>query len=633
MPRIPVAQILGGLAAALACASTPHATAQTTARDRVPAYDADYGQGINFGYYDPWTDKDLARLSSGTLDGRVQGIGVNAYRPGLFSHHLERWGYDNLVDEFEFYRQLGVTQNVVIAGYPSAEQQSREVWCSDGSRSNLFRGMWEPIWDDGADGTPYNEDNAYAEYLYRAVETYGDYVRFWEVSNEPDFNYADGWKPRGLEGNWFENDIDPCDIAINAPIQAYVRMLRISYEVIKRLQPDDFVAIGGIGSVGFLDAVLRTTDEKESGAVTPGHPYGGGAYFDAMSFHVYPHVDGAMREYSVELGDFVYSRHSDAAVDGVLDKQAQMEATLAEYGFDGERFPLKVPLCTETNLPRVDLGTETAEGSSVQMQRNFMIKSLALTQASGLAQLHPYQLADRTRERDADGEYDLMGFYEFIGDIPDRRPEAATATLTGIAYRTYGELLRGAEYSAELTDGLALPEGARGVGFTLPSGKAAFVLWAATQTDGNEFSYLDYAPAGKLAEADFQLAAPDYALTRRLYDVPAEGFALRGTPIFAIEAGGVDAAESEGGSSAVADGRTLGMEAFPNPAVERLTVTLPGGDPWHLSVFDAVGREVMDDRPRARGTATLEVATLPAGSYYVQARRGEVTATLPFVRG
>lgn len=632
MLRLPVALAFG--AVALATASDVHA--QETARDRVPAYDEDYGQGINFGYYDPWSDKDLARLATGSLDGRVEGIGVNAYRPGLFAFHLERWGHDNLVDEFELYRKMGVTQNVVIAGYPNEAQQSEEVYCLDngGTRSNMFRGMWEPIWDD-ADGTPYNEDNAYAAYLYEAVATYGDYVRFWEVSNEPDFNYANGWKPRGTEGNWFDNEIDPCEIAIKAPIQAYVRMLRISYEVIKRLQPDDYVAIGGIGSVGFLDAVLRTTDERSSGAVTAEHPYGGGAYFDAMSFHVYPHVDGALREYNSERDTFDYSRHSDAAVDGVLDKQYQMEATLAEYGFDGERFPRKVPLCTETNLPRVDLGDVTAEGASVQMQRNFVLKSLALTQASGLAQFHPYQLADRVRPGEARKEYDLMGFYEFLGDIPDRRPEAAVATLTGIAYRTYGQLLRGAAYNADLTAGIALPEGARGVGFDLPSGKTAFLLWAETATDGNEFSYLEYELAGTLTEAQFELAAPDFSLTRRTYELSGETLALRGTPIFVLETGAVDNnLEPAGDASSVAEARAIGVAAFPNPTVERLTLTLPTGDgAWTVSVLDGLGREVIEDMESASEAATLDVSRLTRGEYFVRAVRGATVATVPFVRG
>lgn len=629
MLRLAVSTLIG--AAALTLGGTVRS--QTTARDAVPAYDADYGQGINFGYYDPWTDHDLARLATGSLDGRVEGIGVNAYRPGLFSYHLERWGFDNLVDEFELYRRLGVTQNVVIAGYPSEAQQSEEVWCSDGTRSNLFRGMWEPIWDDGADGTPYNEDNAYAEYLYRAVRTYGDNVRFWEVSNEPDFNYANGWKPRGVEGNWFENEIDPCEIAIKAPVQAYVRMLRISYEVIKRLQPDDYVAIGGIGSVGFLDAVLRTTDEKSSGAVTEDHPYGGGAYFDAMSFHVYPHVDGAFREYSVERGEFVYSRHSDAAADGVLEKQAEMEAVLAEYGFDGERFPRKVPLCTETNLPRVGFDAVTAEGSSVQMQRNFVLKSLALTQASGLAQFHPYQLADRVRPGEADGEYDLMGFYRYLGDITDARPEAAVATLTGVAYRTYGELMRGAEYAAELTAALDLPTGGRGVGFRLPDGRAAFLLWAETSVDGNEFSYVDYVPAGPLAASPFELAAPDFAVTRRTFAMSPGSLPLRGTPIFVLEGEPIDGIVEDGETSSVAGAHALGMRARPNPAVEQLTVTLPAGAPWGLSVIDELGREVFDDLHGASGEVALDVSRLPRGNYYVRAVRGATVATMPFVRG
>ena len=95
----------------------------------------------------------------------------------------------------------------------------------------------------------------------------------------------------GQPGNWWENNPDPCDYKLRAPIFHYIRTLRISYEVIKSIAPDDYVCIAGLGFDSFLDALLRNTDNPDDGKVTAEYPLGAGAYFDVVGFHVYPHID------------------------------------------------------------------------------------------------------------------------------------------------------------------------------------------------------------------------------------------------------------------------------------------------------------------------------------------------------
>ena len=632
----PLAAALAVLAAAgLSWGLLPAASAQNTAHDRVPAYDADFGQGINLGWYDKWEDADLGRAAMGSADGSVEGVGVNVMRPGLFAWFLEEFGYDVRDGEFRLYARLGIPQHVAIVGYPSDAQRSDERWCAS-SRSELFKGMWEPIWDGGAGGTPYNEANAYAAYLYRAVEEYGPEVRFWEVWNEPDISDGgNGWKDRRYPGNWFENDIGPCELNIRAPVQAYVRMLRISYEVIKRLRPDDFVAIGGIGSAGFLDAVLRTTDEKARGAVTPAHPHGGGAYFDALSFHVYPHVDGALREWDNAAGAWDYDRHSDRAVEGVREKLDALEAVLADYGFDGSRYPAKVNLCTEVNVPRRAFADPNAAAASPEMQRNFTLKTLARSQQWGLAQLHPYQLADRRRASEAAFEFDLMGMYRFLNDENIGVDDLAI-TQAGTAYRTYGQLLRGATYAADLTDALALPVGAAGVGFRLRGGEPAYVLWAETTEDGNEYPRVDYALPGHLAAAGLSVLAYDFSATGAA--APAgDRLALGGAPVFLLDASRL------GGTSDVDTPAELTPElaAWPNPATEVLYVRLPDAPAkgaWRFTLSDVSGRErevVPAPGPAgAAGTtgAALDVRALAPGAYLLTATRGSERRSAAFVK-
>lgn len=74
----------------------------------------------------------------------------------------------------------------------------------------------------------------------------------------------------------------------------YIRTLRISYEVIKSVDPDALVAVGGLGWPSFLDVICRYTDEPFEGGEEPDrYPLKGGAYFDCMSFDSYPHLDNS----------------------------------------------------------------------------------------------------------------------------------------------------------------------------------------------------------------------------------------------------------------------------------------------------------------------------------------------------
>ncbi|MEZ4984117.1 MAG: hypothetical protein R2795_03615 [Saprospiraceae bacterium] len=110
-----------------------------------------------------------------------------------------------------------------------------------------------PIWDQGENGTPINDNNYFARYVYWTVSTYAGRVKFWEIINEPDYTPSGfGWRPAGMEGNWFDNPPNPCDLKnIKAPIYYYIRMMRIAYEVIKVVDPEAFVAIAPLGYPSF----------------------------------------------------------------------------------------------------------------------------------------------------------------------------------------------------------------------------------------------------------------------------------------------------------------------------------------------------------------------------------------------
>ncbi len=592
-----------------------------TANEVVPEYNASFGQGINFGWYQNWTDEDLARLSTGSTDGQVRGIGVNALRPALFSWFLEQHGYGVRESTFKFYDQLGAKNNVAIIGHPNDEEQSTTDYCGDGVPSMLHRGMWEPIWDGGANGTPYNDNNLYAKHVYKTVMVYGDEVRFWEVWNEPDINYSgNGWKDRRFEGNWYDNDPEPCELMIHAPIQAYVRMLRITWEIVKSIDPNDYVAIGGVGFPSFMDAIMRHTDEEGSGAVTGENPLLGGAYFDAISYHIYPHLEDAFREWNNDKLQWDYHRHSDRAIKGVGDKLKGFEKTAADYGYDGKKYPKKVTLCTEVNLPRRGFDLEAANLSSVQMQRNFILKLLARSQEWGMTQLHPYQLADNKKPENAEFEFDLMGFYRFIDNVPTLAQ--ARVTETGVAYRTYSTFLRDASAESYITDKLDLQPQQGGVGYKLKDGQEAFVLWAETTADGNEWVTTEYSVPADLVAAGYRVAEWNFSEDPKSEPL-TEKLTLTGTPVFLAPS------TITGGTSALGDlgEEVIELTVYPNPVVEQLNVALPASPgEWTLEIFDVSGRKAAVTSQTLRAGATkakFNVANLPVGTYELRALNGD----------
>jgi len=261
------------------------------ANTRVDAYTGSFAYGCNFGSYPPWNDYTLADIAAGNTALNVKGAGVRSLHVPLPEHFLEQWGYSIRLNQFNHYASLGMIDHTVFIGYPSAAHKETDSYCAN-TTSALFENLYTDIWDGGANGTPVNDDNYYALYIYKMLKVYKYKVKFWEIWNEPDYTYSgNGNKAAGVAGNWWDNNPPPCDLEnLKAPIYHYVRMLRISYEVIKTLDPRAYVAIGGIGYPSFLDAVLRNTDNPTDGSVNSSYPLTGGAYFDVLSYHSYPSI-------------------------------------------------------------------------------------------------------------------------------------------------------------------------------------------------------------------------------------------------------------------------------------------------------------------------------------------------------
>ncbi|HHB78804.1 MAG TPA: HYR domain-containing protein [Saprospiraceae bacterium] len=509
-----------------------------TANDQVAPYPGVFRPGINFDYYPPYTGIDLANISAGNPALNLPGIGSRTSRPALYENFTEIWGIDFLVNDFQHFQSLGMEDLTMIVGFPAEWHRDHQVYCSDGvTQSQMFANLYTPVWDGGANGTPYNDDNYLAAYMYQLVTTYHDHVKFWEIWNEPGFDHSfvQGWQPPGGPGNWWDNDPSPCVNHFKAPIEHFVRTLRICYDVIKTVDPDAYVALAGVGFESFLDAVLRNTDNPVDGSVTPDYPLGGGAYFDVMGFHTYPDIDGSVREWDSNTNQWVYHRNSDAAAQGIPNRRNTYQNRLAMYGYDGITYPKKEWIITEINTPRVPFYNVNPNSmASDESQTNYITKAVVAAMKLDIRQMHPYQLADRETVANADEEFDLLGMYL---NFNNTQPYTSlTKTNEGIAYTTTSKLIFGTRYDAAKTAAMNLPSNLDGAAFyDAPNNRYKYILWAKTTLDKSEAASGTYSFPASFGLTTINKREWNWSETHASSDISPNNIALTGRPIYLIE--------------------------------------------------------------------------------------------------
>ncbi len=502
-------------------------TAQSqTANDFIKPYDGPFRPGTNLGYFPGLSNENLADLAAGNEANGILGVGAKAIRTGIFNEFVEVWGYDFLQEIYDYFEARGLKENTVIVGFPAAWRRDPTFHCPD-HQSAMFANLYEPIFDNGENGTPVNDNNYLALYLYELVTRYKDHVRFWEIWNEPgfDFSFNLGWRPPGYPGNWWENNPDPCDNILRAPIYHYVRTLRVSYEVIKSIDPDAYVSVAGFGFPAFLDAVLRNTDNPIDGSPTAEYPLGGGAYFDVFGNHSYPHFDGS----TTNFDEGRFERHSDRAADGILTRRAEFEAVLANYGYDGLTYPKKLAIITEINVPRKQFGNYIG-GKDVQT--NFITKVFINAKINNIYELHIYNLIERDPYETAIDEFGVMGLYEQFNT-----PGQQVPTGEAIAYKTTSDLLFDTEYDPVQSAAMQVPSGVRAHAFKKTNETYVYVLWAETTIDFSEAASAVYSFPSNLNIGNLELIQWDYSQNPQSTTITAQGIVLDARPIFLIPSG------------------------------------------------------------------------------------------------
>ena len=532
-----------------------------TANDQVPTYEEPFLLGTNPGFYNGWDDEGLADIVVGNPDFNLRGAGVRTQRVPLPDEFLEQWGVEVRVDEMEYYESVGLKEHVVFMEGPSDDHRDLVMHCAD-APSALFGNMYEPIWINGE----VNTENFYAKYVYDIVTHYGPFIKTYEVFNEPDFDYSgNGFKDFGEPGNWYENIPAPCDIKIRAPIYQYIRMLRITYEIVKTYDPESFVAVGGLGFPSFLDLILRHSDNPDQGNISTDYPLLGGAYFDMMSFHNYPHF--GLRDFNSDINDFEYFRHSDEAVKEVVLHKLEFQDVLADYGYDGNTYPAKEYIITETNVPRVEfdefIGSDAA-------QTNYLMKMQLACLENGIRQMHVFKTAESRPESNMSSPLHAMGFFKDLDDTPPYMQEENEAAL-GSAMMT--SQLEGWQIEETLTTDLNLPDDIDGA--VLENGK--IVLWAKTSIDRSEEASANYSFPANWSTMMLRKNWDDFE--HQGTEVSSQNILLNGRPSFFEEIFVIDGVKE----------LNKNFSIYPSVINLGQSITLENESKSSLKIFDQLG--------------------------------------------
>lgn len=436
-------------------------------------YSTPYQYGINQGYYPGWSAQATMKL--------VSNVKGNTLRIPLYDDFFSLYGTGFLLPDINYAKSLGMTDLLAFVGHPSPGHRDSTIYGSNTEPSYSFKGLYEPIWLDSV-RTIVNPANIYAHYLYDVVSTYGPYFKFWEIVNEPDFTYSPagylGDQDPGNAKNWYHYNPQPEELAnLRAPLFHYIRMLRISWEVIKKLQPSSYVCTGGIGYRDFLDALLRNTDNPDSGKVTAAYPLKAGAYFDILSFHTYPMYD--LKFWNNATGSVQYTRHSDAAIQAHLTKKRLFDSILIKWGYNGITYPKKQFICTETNVSTIMNGTDWGSDSGAT---NYLLKNAVLSQKNGILQTWIFKLGNDA----GTDQFSNMGLY---CNLDACLPGAETLTNQGVAYKALTNHLAGSVYDSVATTRLNIPASCDGAAFKKANGSYVYALWAKTTTDMTEAAH------------------------------------------------------------------------------------------------------------------------------------------------
>jgi len=405
-----------------------------------------FRRGVNPGYYGSGIDRrESAQMSV--------AAGASSLRTPLPEYYLNQWGDNVEVADYAYYQTIGLDRIVVFLEGPSAEHSNAPAGASNEELSHYSpKNLYEPIFlTDGS----INADNYWASYVARVVKNYGDYVDTFEVWNEPD-QVGSNWQ---ATTSWDSAPPKPKDLIWwNDTVFSYIRMLRVTWEVVHKLHPSCRVTAGGIGYDSYLAALLRYTDEPKAGAVTSDYPDTGAKYLDLIDYHYYPVFGGGS---------------SDQGVDGFLQARDGYRARLVAANAGEREF-----LVTESGAPRYALGSYPG---GIDYSASYLLKCLTLAHYEGFVGVDWFAQGDGAKPGASMDSFQYMGLYLNYSDA--MTVSDTTLSVQGQAYAWLATWLPGSAADSAALAALSLPASVRGAAFKSAKGNELYVLWAVTQED------------------------------------------------------------------------------------------------------------------------------------------------------
>ena len=343
--------------------------------------------GNGLGYYgNGWGDDRMSILSA--------KAGYNGQRKKLPEQHFVNWGYGIEVGDCQVNKQYGILDLVGFLATPAKDHST----CPSNQENCMPKNLYEDIWLKN--GT-VNPNNYWAYYVNETVTRYKDYVKIWETWNEPDYT---NWQNAE---DWANNPPKKDDLYHwHGTIFEYIRLIRITYEVAKTVDPSCWVTAGGLGYDNFLDAVLRYIDNPKDGSVTSDYPALGGAYFDADAYHQYPKYGS----YDPETGESFNYFGSDSLAKKVVALKKSHHHVIKKYGF-GTTYPDKIFVNTETGVTST---LQDGLGGDL-VRRNWILKLGMYSIEYDVRQIHILNLVDNNGY----GDFNELGNYKSSESIEE----------------------------------------------------------------------------------------------------------------------------------------------------------------------------------------------------------------------
>jgi PKD repeat protein len=257
---------------------------------------------------------------------------------------------------------------------------------------------------------------------------------------------------------------------------------------------------------------------------------GGGAYFDAVLYNVFPHFDGSLATYDQALGRLVYKRNTDAAAASIVRQRDSLQSVLKNYGYDGRQFPKKRFIIGEINVPRKAFSGSMNFGSE-EVQRNFILKSYVTAAMNGIIQMNVKSVSEESDFATAEDASQVMGLYQKLNSPPPTR----SLNIQGVAFKTVSELLFGLTYDSIRTKQLNLSQNATGAAFKSATGKYTYALWSPAKSDLAEYGSTTYSFPTILGINNLYKREWTFTQDKKVILVSSQNLELTSVPIFLSE--------------------------------------------------------------------------------------------------